>query len=197
MGSRGRTGVLTFHRCINYGSYWQARCLVEGLRRRGEDAVLLDHDSPRVNRAEWHCGLLPVLPSHVPRADVPCYALKILKFFLACSRLPRSPRFSLEHPERMEPCRQVVVGSDEVWNFHHPWYGGCPLFFGSGLRADRLTAYAGSFGNYDAAEGLGPEWAERLRRFAAISVRDENSRALVATALTQEPELVLDPCLQF
>ena len=21
-------GVLTFHRCINYGSYWQARCLV-------------------------------------------------------------------------------------------------------------------------------------------------------------------------
>ena len=24
-----RIGVLTFHRCINYGSYWQARCLVE------------------------------------------------------------------------------------------------------------------------------------------------------------------------
>jgi hypothetical protein len=29
-----RVGVLTFHRCINYGSYWQARCLVEGLRKR-------------------------------------------------------------------------------------------------------------------------------------------------------------------
>ncbi|MEZ2223471.1 response regulator transcription factor [Rhizobium sp. RCC_161_2] len=27
-GNRGRdkVGVLTFHRCINYGSYWQARC---------------------------------------------------------------------------------------------------------------------------------------------------------------------------
>ena len=47
-----RIGVLTFHRCINYGSYWQARCLTEGLRRRGHDAGLLDHRSARVNRAE-------------------------------------------------------------------------------------------------------------------------------------------------
>ena len=30
-----KIGVLTFHRCINYGSYWQARSLVEGLRSRG------------------------------------------------------------------------------------------------------------------------------------------------------------------
>ena len=30
-----KVGVLTFHRCINFGSYWQARCLVEGLRSRG------------------------------------------------------------------------------------------------------------------------------------------------------------------
>src|SRR5690606_27642994 len=40
-----KIGILTFHRCINYGSYWQARCLIEGLRRMGADAVLLDHDS--------------------------------------------------------------------------------------------------------------------------------------------------------
>ena len=37
-----RVGVLTFHRCINYGSYWQARCLVEAIAARGHDAVLLD-----------------------------------------------------------------------------------------------------------------------------------------------------------
>jgi hypothetical protein len=27
--------ILTFHKCINYGSYWQARCRVEVLRARG------------------------------------------------------------------------------------------------------------------------------------------------------------------
>src|SRR3546814_5805670 len=62
-----KIGVLTFHRCINYGSYWQARCLVEGLRQRGHDAVLLDHDSPLVNRAEWRCALQPLLPT--PRSE--------------------------------------------------------------------------------------------------------------------------------
>ena len=40
MRSRCGTGVLTFHRCINYGSYWQARCLMEGLRRRAASDAL-------------------------------------------------------------------------------------------------------------------------------------------------------------
>src|SRR3546814_1913962 len=66
-----KIGVLTFHRCINYGSYWQARCLVEGLRQRGHDAVLLDHDSPLVNRAEWRCALRPLLPTPTPKTDYP------------------------------------------------------------------------------------------------------------------------------
>ena len=35
-----KVGVLTFHRSINYGSYWQARCLVEGLAKRGLDAEI-------------------------------------------------------------------------------------------------------------------------------------------------------------
>jgi hypothetical protein len=52
-----KIGILTFHRCINYGSYWQARCLVEGLRARGHHAAILDHDSRRINIAEWKCAL--------------------------------------------------------------------------------------------------------------------------------------------
>jgi hypothetical protein len=33
--ARKKLGILTFHKCINFGSYWQARCLAEGLRARG------------------------------------------------------------------------------------------------------------------------------------------------------------------
>src|SRR3954470_9533735 len=87
--SRLRVGVLTFHRCINYGSYWQARCLVSGLRARGHDAVLLDHESARVNRAEWRCALRPLLPEATPRADFPLYAAKARKLLRAIDALPR------------------------------------------------------------------------------------------------------------
>src|SRR5918912_590254 len=93
-----KIGVLTFHRCINYGSYWQARCLVEGLRARGHDAVLLEHHSARVNRAEWRCGFQPVLPTPVPKRDYPLYGVKMLKFFRAFAALPRSRRFELDLP---------------------------------------------------------------------------------------------------
>ena len=75
-----KVGVLTFHRCINYGSYWQARCLVEGLRAQGHDAELLDHDDAQVRSAEWRCAFQPSLPARTPRADLPRYAAKARKF---------------------------------------------------------------------------------------------------------------------
>jgi hypothetical protein len=192
-----KLGVLTFHRCINYGSYWQARCLVEGLRARGHDAVLLDHDSGRVNRAEWACAFRPALPAAVAASDYPFYRRKIRKFLHASGTLPLSRRFPLDDSAAMESFDLVVVGSDEVWNLSHPWYGGCPLFFGEGIRAPRLISYAASFGNHAAREGLEPWWVDRLRRFEAISVRDETSRSVIRAALGVEPELALDPCLQF
>jgi hypothetical protein len=192
-----KIGILTFHRCINYGSYWQARCLVEGLRSRGHDAVLLEHVSRKVNRAEWKCALQPVLPTPIPKSDYPLYALKMLKFFSTFASLPCSSRFELENPVDMESYDLVIVGSDEVWNLSHPWYGGCPLFYGCGIRAQRLASYAASFGNYHASEGLNQTWAGRLQRFKWISVRDENSRAIIRTSLDVDPDLVLDPCLQF
>src|SRR5947209_1980848 len=97
-GSPPKVGVLTFHRCINYGSYWQARCLVEGLRARGHDAVILDHRSRRADAAEWKCALQPVLPAWVPRRDRLRYAVKMLRFFRAFASLPLSPPFALENP---------------------------------------------------------------------------------------------------
>lgn len=193
----GRTGVLTFHRCINYGSYWQARCLVEGLRSRGYPAVLLDHRSGRIDFEEWKCGLRPVLPLPAPGRDYLFYGVKILRFHRAIACLPRSRPFPLHRPAAMERFQLVLVGSDEVWNFQHPWYAACPLFFGDGVQTRRLVAHAASFGNCEAPQGLEPAWAARLRRFHAISVRDENSRRIVERTLGFSPHLVLDPCLHF
>jgi hypothetical protein len=192
-----KIGVLTFHRCINYGSYWQARCLVEGLRKRGFDAELLDHHCTCVERAELRCAFQPKLPERTPRHELRAYAAKTRKFADAIARLPMSRRFNLHKPEQSERYDAVVVGSDEVWNFRHPWYGSRPIFFGEGLKTGRLVSYAASFGNHSAWDGIDPGWAKKLRAFSALSVRDENSRHLVRGGLGTEPPIVLDPCLQF
>ena len=192
-----KVGVLTFHKCINYGSYWQARCLVEALRARGHDAELLDHDCRCVRRAEVRCALQPKLPERTPRHELKTYAAKTRRFVEAIARLPLSKRFSLHEPEAARDYDAIVVGSDEVWNFRHPWYGSKPIFFGDGLKTGRLVSYAASFGNHSAWDGIHPAWARKLDHFSAISVRDENSWHLVRGGLDREAELVLDPCLLF
>jgi Polysaccharide pyruvyl transferase len=192
-----RIGVLTFHRCINYGSYWQARCLVEGLRAMGHDAVLLDHVSTRVNWREWRCALQPQLPLRSRPDDVVENSLKTRQFFEAFEKLPLSKPFPPEDSAGAERFDVIVVGSDEVWNLRHPWYGGYSIFYGEGLKTDRLVSYAASFGNHPASDGLPAPWADLLSSFAAVSVRDENSAQIVRNALGFEPELVLDPCLLF
>lgn len=189
-----RIGILTFHRCVNYGSYWQARCLADGLRRRGYDAVLLDHRSRRVDRAEWRCALHPVWSA--PRRDRR-YMAKARRFFEAFKRLPLSEPFAMETGFDGRDYDLVLVGSDEVWNLRHPWYGGVPLFYGEGTGPARLASYAASFGNHSEGDGLDRHWSERLARFDSISVRDANSAHLIEGALGRHPDLVLDPCLQF
>src|SRR3954454_17863142 len=103
-----KIGVLTFHRCINYGSYWQARCLAEGLQALEHDVEILDHYSRRINISEWKCAYRPLLPTPVPESDYPFYREKIKKFFSAFDKLPLSNRFSIDHPEEMENYYVVV-----------------------------------------------------------------------------------------
>ncbi|RST30417.1 polysaccharide pyruvyl transferase family protein [Sphingomonas ginkgonis] len=197
MLGRKSVGVLTFHKCINYGSYWQARCMVDGLEARGFHGTLLDHDCERVTLAEYRCALQPTLPVPTGRAHFGAYATKVRNFLDAFRHLPRTERFGLDDPGSAQPFETVVVGSDEVWNLRHPWYGGKPIFTGVGLPAERLVSYAASFGNHDAAWGIPDHYAERLKRFDHLSVRDENSRCAVAASTGREPAMVLDPVLQF
>jgi Polysaccharide pyruvyl transferase len=195
--SRKKVGILTFHKCINYGSYWQARCLAEGLRGRGHEVELLDHDCKCIRRAEARCALQPKLPDRTPAHEVKVYAEKTRRFIKAIAGLPLSKPFPLHEPGEAAEYDAIVVGSDEVWNFRHPWYGSKPIFFGDGLKSGRLVSYAASFGNHSAWDGIDGEWARKLGRFSALSVRDENSWHLVHNGTGSEPALVLDPCLQF
>ena len=145
-----KVGIVTFHRCINYGSYWQTRCLAEGLSARGHEVEILDHNCSEVARAELNCALQPKLPTRTPPHELPSYKSKIRRFASAFRRLPLSRSFSLHQPQAAGRYDAIVIGSDEVWNFRHPWYNGKPLFFGEGLKTDRLLSYAARFGNHPA-----------------------------------------------
>lgn len=83
----------------------------------------------------------------------------------------------------VEPAAPLVWGVPAVLRRWHPL-----------ATPDRLR---GQLRELRRVGRLDPAWADRLRGFESISVRDENSRSIIKHALGLEPELVLDPCLQF
>ena len=170
---------------------------MDGLNARGVQAVLLEHRSSRVDKAEWRCALQPALPVRTAPEDYARYGSKIRKFLSAFAGLPRSAPFTLEDPADIDHYATVIIGSDEVWNLKHPWYGREPLFFGRGLRADQIASYAASFGNCSVPTGETTTWGDQLRRLKFISVRDYNSQQLVRKMIGCDAPIVLDPCLQF
>lgn len=83
------------------------------------------------------------------------------------------------------PVDALVIGSDEVFNCTqlNPEVGYSPEIFGVHHRAKKLLSYAASFGNttYQKLVGFGKEAEMRqfLLAFDSISVRDQNSCAIV------------------
>jgi hypothetical protein len=188
-----KIGILTFHRCVNYGAYWQVRYLTEYFKRQGYEPQVLDYGWRGFFVKEIGHALRPFRGA--PKSDVLRFGAKTLKCYRAQQKIRRTPSFPLRNPPDFSEFDLIAVGSDEVWNLSHPWLGKVPIFFGDQLKPKRLVSYAASFGNYPAANGLPAEWVQRLRRFDYLSVRDKNSFDLVEREVGRTPTFVLDPCL--
>ena len=95
----------------------------------------------------------------------------------------------------------LIVGSDEVFNCtqRNPKVGFALDFFGENNRARRLITYAASFGSttYEklCSYKVDAQIKNDLKRFDAISVRDNNSYSIVEELCGVKSNLNLDPVL--
>lgn len=92
----------------------------------------------------------------------------------------------------------IIVGSDEVFALHT---GPTPAFFGHALPADKVFAYAGSFGptTIDDIERLHCRAlvAGGLKSMTGLAMRDRNSRDIVQELTGREAEAVCDPVILY
>lgn len=94
----------------------------------------------------------------------------------------------------------LVIGSDEVFNCLQPYpVGYSRELFGKGYENIPVISYAACFGqtNYDRLKeyGISEEVSELLKKFKAISVRDDNSYETVKKLTGIEATMNLDPVL--
>lgn len=174
-------GILTLHRAFNYGAYLQAYSLSRYLTSQGHKTRFIE-----VGGVSGYKRRMRTLISKSPSRLVFNFQ-KYLSFKDAWSHLPMGGQTS-EHYDA------VVVGSDELWSVNNVTFHSAPEFFGIGINANRIVAYAPSVGQSQPADLVAKDYVvQGLKRFTALSARDEATLNAVREIMGSAPPKVLDP----
>lgn len=87
-----------------------------------------------------------------------------------------------------------IVGSDQVWNPHYDFVAGKCDFL-EFARDNQKISYAASFGVSEIPFERKTEYAEYLKTFKAISVREKKGSKIVEELADRKATVVLDPTL--
>lgn len=203
-------GIMTMHRVPNYGSFLQAYSLKRMIESLGHEVVFIDyHAEPDVE----HRGDI---------AEVMRCEARNIEFWLKATPLghmakgairrgkpsPRAVMFSCDEMLGITDkrhyntkCDVLVVGSDEVFNCLQLGsnVGYSLELFGQRANARKIVSYAASFGNTTLEKlehyGVSEEIGGCLKEFDELSVRDNNSAAIVERLTGKAPQMHLDPVL--
>lgn len=186
-----KIGILTFHHVANYGAVWQTICLSSAFRNLGHDVEVINFRHPRAEKIYLKHMLLS---RHAP--------FNLLKTFRLGAQLKRDVRLSpqsIRNPAALYQIAKnyeaVVVGSDEVWNIEGI-RGWTPAYFLDFVPDEcRKISYAASTGHRINTVEHGEKLARLLKRFNAISVRDQTSADVIEDLTGKRPPIVVDPTL--
>lgn len=184
-----QVGILTFHDTINYGATLQSVALAAAVRKLGHEPKIIDYVTLKLRLAKLK------------------YTFLSTEAFSRLSRIRRFNRFSRSRAARTRsflslaalsknppPLDAAIVGSDQVWNIES-YRGYDPVFFLDWIanKPIRRISYAASAGNIESFGQYQASIAASLKRFDALSVRDQTTHDLVLPLTGQPPTIVVDP----
>lgn len=179
--------ILTFSKVYNRGANMQAYALKKYLEDRGAKVEFLDLQLPISKEMNWRGRLFEYFQNQVANRFRKHMHFCFTRKYKNLSDLKNDP-----------PKADVyVVGSDQVWNPSLTQKMGALTYFFDflPLQAKRVS-YAASIGDAIWKYGeLSPCIKEELKKFAAISVRENSAREICKRNFETDAEVVLDPTL--
>lgn len=178
-----KISILTFSKGDNYGAVLQSYGLAEILRRMGYNVEFI--------HLTWSTWLHRILSSITP-----------LKYRFESFRKKYLKQFSMECHSAADLSKVVknsdlcIVGSDQVWNPDITTIRAKHYFFDFVPETIPVISYAASFGvdNWK-WEDLKSDVSQLLKRFKAISVREDSGVKILADDFGIDAKKVLDPTL--
>lgn len=196
-----KIGIMSMQRIHNYGSFLQAYGLKKVLESLGHNVQFVDY--------LYEEGICKKPPKKIfiKKLWDNRHIFEYINKRIICKKYNRT--FSNEfipqlvgnfiniHPKDLEA---LVIGSDEVFNCLQGYPVGFSLeLFGKNYENIPVISYAASFGqtNYErlVKYNVEKEVGDCLKKFKAISVRDQNSYDLIKKLTGISPQLNLDPVL--
>lgn len=196
-----KIGILSMQEVKNYGSFLQAFSLKKNIEALGHTCKFINiipgEQLGMYKQSKFH--KLTLLIKRIWGWDF----LKRIKYiYLFQMRFSKEflPYLGVTKGATKEHFDIAVIGSDEVFNCaQKTWFGFSRQLFGEGLNADKVITYAASFGatTIEKLEKLGIKntVSTLLSKLNSISVRDENSYAVVKSLTGKAPEMNVDPVL--
>jgi len=192
-------GILTFHKAINYGAVLQAYALRKTVESLGNSCSVINYvgDKMRAESKTWH---FPPKQSTIDRL------LWIYRLPMRAGTIKKFNRFldenlQLSHPKVIgtdalssisTQYQAFITGSDQVFN-----YIGTGEDFNYYLEFApenaKKISYAPSFGMQSVDQAHACRVAEALKRFDALSVREDVGADIVEELIGKRPTRVCDP----
>lgn len=203
-----RIAIITLPLHTNYGGILQAYALQTVLQRMGHDVVLLDK-SPYRKLACWRKPLSytkRVINKFLLRKDTKVFIEKyynrnypIVSQFTQIFIDKYINRIEVDDFAKLEKYLfdAIVVGSDQIWRpLYYPKIATAYLDFTASWNIKRV-AYAPSFGTdkWEYTNRQTKSCAKALRKFDAVSVREDSGVGLCEEHLGVKAEHVLDPTM--
>ena len=186
-----KTGIITFHEAINYGSVLQAFALQEYLTARGHDVSVIDF------RSKAQRQLYPSAISFSSRYNAKRTLSRIMRPFSGWKEIRMTAtkhsafssfleRYLHQTPEKFfaeEDLRRydwssygmLVSGSDQIWNLSA--IDASPAYFLDFVSGMKKIAYAPSAGPHPVSSGRAGLGLSQARKFisdySAVSVREK------------------------
>lgn len=178
-----KTGILTFHRAINYGAVLQSYALQQTVASLGADCEIVDYICPRIvsDYKPFRIGKKNPLADFVKSCIMFRRRAKRAKafqsFFNNC--LVKSARSYT--PETLTEAKKdydvLITGSDQVWSPN--CVGFDPAYFLTFADSRQKYSYAASFAVTELPKDRVDEYKSRLKDFQAYSVREKSGEKLV------------------
>lgn len=203
-----KIGIITFSRAKNFGAVLQAYALCSFLEKEGHDVRLIDYITERCaashpdfvekrtnNSRFWKKNkLLKALWKKLylqKEIDAHEHFFRFLQ-----GRIQMTDCF-YNNEELKENCPQFdiyMTGSDQVWNTDFTWNHkiDLPYFLDFVPDEKRRISYASSFGRDSLREETVKDIYTHLKRYHAISVREDSAKKLIET-MGLAAENVIDP----